>query len=183
MAKAFRHEHHYMPRKGDRVRTITTPTGHRVRVAFSKGKSKLVSILHPFGENPGHECVDVHFATDRGQADYQQNGVRFSVAPKEPGQLKPYDWYTRRETAKQRAARITRKKVDPATASALRRLFRNPGTPTLIYPRVEEIRAIKPDGQPYFHPFTSGQADPPFTGAAKAYGLDNGDVLITTRTL
>lgn len=53
----------------------------------------------------------------------------------------------------------------------------------LIYPRVEKIQAIKPDDTPYEHDFTSGSASPPFKGSARAYGLPNGDVLITTRVL
>jgi hypothetical protein len=69
-----------------------------------------------------------------------------------------------------------------------RRGLFNPGEidesePTLIYPRVEKIQAIKPDDTPYEHEFTSGSSTPPFKGSAKAYGLANGDVLITTRTL
>jgi len=43
--------------RGYKVRTVTHPSGHRVRVAFppgrrSTGSGKLVSILHPKGENP-----------------------------------------------------------------------------------------------------------------------------------
>jgi hypothetical protein len=142
MAETFRHEHFVQPRKGDRVRTITTPTGHRIRVAFPRGPrrrgtSKLVSILHPLGENPdGHECVTVRLAR-AGPATAEQNGVRFAV-------------------------RAARRRRNPSDA------------PVLVYPRVDEIRAVKADGQPYFHPFEAGQKEPPFQGAAKDYGLPDG---------
>lgn len=143
--KRFRHEHFTQPRRGDRVRTISTPTGHRVRVAFPrgsrrKGASKLVSILHPLDENPGeHGCVTVRLAPASTTARdvEQQNGVRFAV-------------------------RQGRSRRNPADA------------PVLVYPRVEEIRAIKPDGQPYFHPFEAGDTEPPYRGAAKDYGLPDG---------
>lgn len=198
MAKAFRHEHHYRPKKGDRVRTITTPTGHRVRVAFPrgprrKGSSKLVSILHPFGENPnGHECVDVHFAK-AGPVDAIQNGVGFRVNPSGKTCLacglpmsrraKTDTCASCRSTHAGVMAEQRRRDVDWRSLQRLRaRLKKNPA-PTLIYPRVEKIFATKPDGQPYVHEMESGETEPPFTGSARAYGLANGDVLISTRVL
>ena len=53
----FRTEHFQEAPRGWRVRTITHPSGHEVRLAFPKGPRKrgsgrLVSILHPH-ENPG----------------------------------------------------------------------------------------------------------------------------------
>jgi hypothetical protein len=54
----------------------------------------------------------------------------------------------------------------------------NPANVKLIYGNVEQIKATKQagryKGQKFFHDFKSG---------AKAYGLDNGDILITTRKL
>lgn len=58
-----------------------------------------------------------------------------------------------------------------------------PAVETLIYPRVEKIFAVKPDGQQYVHEMESGDTEPPYTGSARAYGLANGDVLISTRVL
>jgi hypothetical protein len=58
MAKSFRHEDIAAVPSGWKVRTVTTPSGHRVRVAFPPGRRKtgsgrLVSILHPNrGPNP-----------------------------------------------------------------------------------------------------------------------------------
>jgi hypothetical protein len=51
----FAHEH-IASARGRKVRTVTTPSGHRVRLAFPKGhrrkgSGKVVSILHPEG-NP-----------------------------------------------------------------------------------------------------------------------------------
>jgi len=53
----FRHEDVAQAPRGWRVRSITHPSGHVVRVAFPrgprrKGAGRLVSILHPEGENP-----------------------------------------------------------------------------------------------------------------------------------
>jgi hypothetical protein len=39
------------------------------------------------------------------------------------GAVQSYDWYTRRETDSTRRARIARKRIDPATAAALTRLW------------------------------------------------------------
>lgn len=54
----------------------------------------------------------------------------------------------------------------------------NPSHAKLIYGDVEQIKATKRSGrysgQKFFHDFKPG---------AKAYGLDNGDILITTRKL
>jgi len=53
----FRTEHVQEAPRGWRVKTLTTKTGHEVRLAFPPGRRKrgsgrLVSILHPHGENP-----------------------------------------------------------------------------------------------------------------------------------
>lgn len=53
----FRHEDVSRIPRGWRVRTITEPSGHRVRLAFppgprKRGAGKVVSILHPAAENP-----------------------------------------------------------------------------------------------------------------------------------
>ncbi len=56
-ASQFRHEDVSALPRGYKVRTVTHPTGHKVRLAFPpgprrKGSGKLVSILHPKRENP-----------------------------------------------------------------------------------------------------------------------------------
>jgi hypothetical protein len=56
-ARQFEHEDVAAVPRGYKVRTVTHPSGHRVRVAFppgrrSTGSGTLVSILHPKGENP-----------------------------------------------------------------------------------------------------------------------------------
>jgi len=53
----FEHEDVAAVPRGFKVRTVTHPSGHRVRVAFpsgrrSTGSGTLISILHPKGENP-----------------------------------------------------------------------------------------------------------------------------------
>lgn len=61
----FRHEDVSAVPRGWRVRTITEPSGHRVRLAFPpgprrKGAGKLISILHPkvgLSSNPLQESV------------------------------------------------------------------------------------------------------------------------------
>lgn len=159
--KRFRHEHFTLPRRGDRVRTISTPTGHRVRVAFPrgprrKGASKLVSILHPLGENPNGEGAHVHCGSVK---------VRFVGAGSEEGHRLLENPGVRRSRGV--AYVVSGGRRNP------------PDAPVLIYPRVEEIRAVKPDGQPYFHPFDVGAKEPPFKGAAKDYGLPDASVVET----
>ena len=53
----MRVEHVQQAPAGWKVRTLTTPTGHEVRLAFppgrrKKGSGRLVEILHPHAENP-----------------------------------------------------------------------------------------------------------------------------------
>jgi hypothetical protein len=55
-ASQFRHEDVSAVPRGYKVRTVTHPSGHRVRIAYPPGPrrtgaGKLVSILHPKGEN------------------------------------------------------------------------------------------------------------------------------------
>ena len=57
----FRHEDVATVPRGWKVRTVTHPSGHRTRLAFPpgprrKGAGRLISILHPQGENPA-KCV------------------------------------------------------------------------------------------------------------------------------
>src|SRR5713101_6842504 len=56
MASRFRHEDREAVPRGWKVRTVKAGK-HRVRVAFppgrrQKGSGRLVSVLHPVGENP-----------------------------------------------------------------------------------------------------------------------------------
>jgi hypothetical protein len=56
-ANQYRTEHVQDAPRGWRVKTLTTRTGHEVRLAFppgprKRGSGRLVSILHPHGENP-----------------------------------------------------------------------------------------------------------------------------------
>ena len=56
-SRQFEHEDVAAVPRGFKVRTVTHPSGHRIRVAFppgrrSTGSGTLVSILHPKGENP-----------------------------------------------------------------------------------------------------------------------------------
>ena len=54
----FRHEDVATVPRGWKVRTVTQRTGHQARIAFppgprKRGAGRLISILHPQGENPG----------------------------------------------------------------------------------------------------------------------------------
>lgn len=154
-APRFRHEDVSAVRPDERVRTITTPTGHQVRVAFPpgprrRGAGRLVSVLHP---NQHTHCGDVKV---RFVSPTSDEGARLLANPG-----------LRRRAGLRFLVRGGRARGNP------------PAAPVLIYPRVEEIRAIKPDGQPYFHRFEVGAKTPPFTGAAKDYGLPDGTALDT----
>lgn len=164
-------------RPDEKVRTVTTPSGHQVRLAFPSsrrrrpGAGRVISVLHPNHEDHSH-CGDVKVrfvgaSTAEGQRLLENpgvrtwHGVRYTVNARRGGGM--FHGTRTTKTGKDVSA-----KRNPA-----------PAGPTLVYPRVEEIRAIKPDGQPYFHPFAAGQKDPPFTGAAKDYGLPDGTVVET----
>lgn len=146
---------------GEKVRTVTTPSGHRVRLAFPPGRrrrgaGRVVSVLHPNHES---RCGDVKVrfvgaSTAEGQRLLGNPGVR--------------SWHGVRYT------------VNPSDNP--------PEAPTLIYPRVEEIRAVKSDGQPYYHPFEKGAKDYGIpdgyqlvSPSGKTYNLANGSFVVTSK--
>jgi len=89
----FRHEDVSTVPKGWKVRTVTHPTGHRVRVAFPpgrrhKGSGQLVSILHPLGgKNP---CANPSACKKRNWASLTQRLKPYRVTVFGDG--KTHEW-------------------------------------------------------------------------------------------
>jgi hypothetical protein len=161
MAERFRHEDISAVPRGWKVRTVKHD-GHRVRVAFPPGRRKtgsgrLVSILHPKGENPCalRSSNPAELMIMGANPPRRRNAMIYRVVliPKSGSP----NWVTK-EFDTRGEARDYKKTVDPkAFRVIIRKVYReNPAHPN---PRVEVVHSENPPIETIVEEFTGTQAE------------------------
>jgi hypothetical protein len=164
MASRFRHEDREAVPKGWKVRTVKAGK-HRVRVAFPpgrkvKGSGRLVSILHPLGENPcelrsANPAELMVMSANNPPRTRNAFAYRVVAVPRWGGSPVTQDFPTR-EAAKDHARGLSKETYFKPHIQKVRKAGSNPAELLVMgaNPRVEVVSSPNPPTEEIVEEFT-----------------------------